>query len=101
QVRHRRTGLRSRHVNRANFLARRLVVRAEHRAALTVRRREEAALACDHQCLCGEDADSTLTASTWNIQPLQRRIVLDVVGRLAVGDLPYHLALVEIERGDA
>ena len=36
-----------------------------------------------------------------NVDALERRMVLDRVGRLAVRDLPDDLALVQIDRGDA
>src|SRR5579863_136626 len=45
KVCHRRPGLRRRHVDCSGVLSRRLVVGAQHRAALSVRRRHEAALA--------------------------------------------------------
>ena len=35
------------------------------------------------------------------VEALERRMVLDVVGRVAVRDLPGERALVQIERGDA
>ena len=35
------------------------------------------------------------------VQPFERRIVLDRVGRVAVRDLPHQLALVQIDRADA
>ena len=50
-VGHRTPALRRRDVHGANLLAGRLVERAQHRAALAVRRRAEVALAGDHQRL--------------------------------------------------
>ena len=66
------------------------------------RRRREPGLARDHQRFRGQRADATerLTGSR-NRDALERRIVLDVVRRLAVRHLPGDLAFIEIDRGDA
>src|SRR2546422_5240356 len=101
EIRHRRSGLRRRHVHGAELRARRLVVRAQHRAALPVRRREESAFAGDHQRLGHQHADATLAPRARNRDAFERRVILDVVRRLAVRDLPRHRPLVHVERGDA
>src|SRR2546430_3261262 len=101
EVRHRRAALRRRHVHRTDFTAARLVVRAQHRAALAVGRREEAAFAGDDERLRHQYADAPLSAGAWNREPLERRMILDVVRRLAVRDLPRERPLVHVERGDA
>src|SRR5258707_10406253 len=71
KVCHRRSGLRRRHVNRARVLPGRLVVGAQHRAALSVRRRHEPALAGDHQVLGHEHADASRTAGARNLEALE------------------------------
>ena len=48
---------------------------------------------------------SAPTAPDWPVRgmvsALQRRMIADAVGRLAVRDLPDDLAAIEVDRGDA
>src|SRR4029434_5742953 len=61
-----------------------------------------AAFAGDEQCLCGEDADErpTWLSRSRQIQSLERRVILDVVRRRAVGFLPDDIACVHVVRRD-
>src|SRR5437879_682338 len=74
-----------------------LVVSAEPGAALAVRRRREPGIACNQERLRGERPDaSQRLASARDVQPLERRVIPDVVRRFSVRDLPGDLALIEI-----
>src|SRR5262249_53760740 len=100
-VGHRRAGLRRRHRDRTGVLTCRLVVGPEHRTTLATGQRDESALAGNHQRLGRQDADAALAARALRIvDPQAREDLLDVVGRVAVGNLPHKRALVQIERGN-
>src|ERR1043166_5895295 len=101
QVGDRRSCLRRRHVHGADFLTGHLVVRPQHGAALSVRCRAEAAFTGDRQRLGDQDADASLPSRLGDRDAFQRRMILDVVGRFAMSNLPDERPLVHIERGDA
>src|SRR5262245_53892582 len=82
---HWRPGLRGGHEHGAHFVAGPLVVRAQHRAPLPGWRREEPPLASNHERLRHEHSDPSLPPGPGNRQPFERRMVPDVVRRLAVG----------------
>src|SRR6266851_1954750 len=61
-----------------------------------------------HLCLARDDQrpgdhrpDDASLARAGNVEALERRVVPDVVGRIAVRNLPDDLALVQIDRADA
>src|SRR5204862_284488 len=73
----------------------RRVVRPQHRAALTVRRREEARIAGDQERLCRPSPDAPARlARALDRQPLQRRMITDIVGRFAMGNLPDNVTFI-------
>ena len=101
-IRHRRSGLRGRHIDGPHLRPGRLVVRTEHRTAHAGRRREKPRLARDHERLRDERANAAVRASgSRNCQTFQRRVVAHGVRRLSVGDLPDDLPFAEIDRRDA
>src|SRR6185295_6888293 len=61
----------------------------------------EPAFAGDDERLGHQHADAALTSGPRNGHAFERRMILDVVRRLAVSDLPRHRSLVHVERGDA
>src|SRR5262245_50711072 len=58
-------------------------------------------LARNHEALRDERADDARLTRAWNVDPFERRVVPDVVGRVAVRDLPDDLAFVEADGADA
>ena len=100
-VSHRRAALWRRHVDRAHFVAGRLVVGAQHRAALpdgVVAKPPSPAITrvfvTSVPIMPGRPVRGI-------VQAFERGIVADVVRCFAVRDLPEDLALVQIDGGDA
>src|SRR5580704_15792789 len=100
-ISHRRAALGGGYVNRADFFAGGLVVGAQHRTAYARWRREEAGLTGDYQALGGQNTDQARTAGARNVQTFESRMILDVVRRFAVRDLPGDVALVQIDGRNA
>src|SRR6185436_10981004 len=69
-----------------------------HRAALTG---DHERLGDEHTNAAGAAAGAGRPAGARDVQALERGIVLDRIGRVAVRDLPYQFTLVEIDRADA
>src|SRR5919108_3021291 len=108
QVGHRAAGLRAGHVNSTALCARGFVVRAQHRAATSIRHRHGPALARNHERLgregpdaAGTSAGAASAAGAGDVHALERRMILDGIRRLTVRDLPDDFTLVEINRSDA
>src|SRR5947207_9567731 len=92
----------------ADVRARGLVVGAQHRPSLSRWCGEHAALSRNNEGLRHERPDAARASSRAagpagprNGDTLKRRVIADVIRRLAVSNLPYDLALVEIDRRDA
>src|SRR5688500_7210627 len=100
-VRHRRPGLRGGHVDCAHFFPRRLVVGSQYGAAPAVGECKEAALARHDQALRRQRSDAPWTPRTRNVHAFERRVITNVVGRLAMRNLPHDLAPVEVDGGNA
>src|SRR5262249_19088500 len=100
-VRHRRTALLRRHVDRADFFTACLVVSAQHSASLAIRSREHTGLTSDQQRLGNESSDSARPARSRNVQTFQRWMILYVVRCFAMRNLPQDLAFVQINGGDS
>ena len=76
------------------------VLDPQERAALSIGLSGETAFAGNEQRLGDKRADASLATCAWHRHALERRVVLDVVWRFAVGNLELQLALVHVERGD-
>src|SRR5437867_8678719 len=90
---HRRPGLRSRHVDRANLLAVGFVVGPEHGPSLPGWRGEETAFAGDQKRFGDQCTYPALPACPRDFQTFERRVIANVVRSLTVRDLPDHLLL--------
>src|ERR1043166_6471238 len=97
-IRHRRAALRRGQQDRTHFLARRLVVRAQHRASRMLGRCRDLGIAHDDQRLRDNGADSPVLAGLRNVQPVEQRTVAHDVRRVAMWNLPRDLAAIEIDR---
>src|SRR5262245_9678066 len=64
-------------------------------------RRRDLCLAGDDERLGDQRADDAGLTRAGDVDPFERRIVPDVVRRVAVRDLPEDFALVEADRADA
>src|SRR5713101_3118384 len=98
---HRRSGLRGRHIDRADFFAGSLVVGTEHRAAWMIRRRSDISFAGDDQRFGDEcpDVVSCLTGAR-NAHAFENLRIPYDVGCLAVRNLPDEFSFVEIDGGN-
>ena len=75
-------------------------MRAQHRPTFAVRCSEESAFPGDDECLRHEDTNAADAARARNGHALQRRMILDVVGRIAMRDLPDEITFVQIDGCD-
>src|ERR1051326_4667173 len=98
---HRGAGFSLGHINGAKFLAGHLVISAEHCTLFTGWRGEDAGFARDHQSFRHQHSENSGTPGSWNSEPLECRMVANVVRRLPMCDLPQNLSLVKVDRGDA
>src|SRR5258708_18232409 len=97
-VGHRRTGLRSRHVDRADFLAGHLVVSAQHCAARMIRGRCDVSFTRDDKRLGNQcpDVVSGLARPRY-VQTFQCRLITDEIRRFAMRNLPDKFPFIEID----
>ena len=100
-VGHRRSALLRRHEHRAGIFPGGLVVRAKQRAAWMPGGRRNLRLSGDHERLRDQRADDAGLAGARDVDPFERRVIPDVVGRVAVRDLPDDLAFIQAEGADA
>src|SRR3954468_20032722 len=101
---HRRSGLLVRHLDRPDIGAGHLVVGPKQRHSLAGLVAVHATLAGNHERLRRERADECsagLAETRREVHTLERRIVLDVVGRRAVRLLPDDVARLHVVRRDA
>ena len=70
-------------------------------AFLAVGSRENARLTRNDERLRHECANRAGSAGAWNIESLQRRMIANVIRRLAVRNLPEDFAFIEIDGADA
>ncbi len=98
---HRRARLRRRQQHIADFLAGRLIIGAQRCAARMIRRGGDLTVARDHQVLGHQGADiEARLAGAGHVDALERRIVADRIGRVAMRDLPDDVTLVHVDRAD-
>src|SRR5262249_14650531 len=102
RVGHRRTALRSRHPDRAYLLARLFVVRAQHRPARMIRGRRHLRIAEDDERLRHHQSNAPLLTGLRDVEPAKRRMITNLVRRVAMRHLPHQVATIQIEcREDA
>src|SRR5438552_18806554 len=97
-VGHRRTGLRRRHIHRADFFAGGFIVGAQHGPARMIRGCRHMPFARDDQRLGLQSADvEGLLAGARNVQAFERLVVAHHVRRLAMCDLPDEFTFIQID----
>src|SRR5262245_54170255 len=84
----------------AGLLPRALVIRPEHRATRMRRRRRDLRIAHDDECLGDHQADAggPRLSGFRDVDALQRSVIANVVGRVAVRHLPRDVAAIEVDR---